>query len=145
MEINAKQVKELREKTGAGMMDCKNALVDAKGMTRVASLQSCPAFESQTRDTLVLQQFEVDGANDVEVAHPQVVVEVEWQANSERNVLGYRVFKPLASEPFKALVCPPSSSELSQGTSCTDFNPPAPTEKNLTGLADGSLYRLRAG
>ena len=30
MEINAKQVKELREKTGAGMMDCKNALVEAK-------------------------------------------------------------------------------------------------------------------
>ena len=31
MEINAKQVKELREKTGAGMMDCKNALVEGKG------------------------------------------------------------------------------------------------------------------
>src|SRR2546428_13963523 len=31
MEISAKQVKELREKTGAGMMDCKNALVDSKG------------------------------------------------------------------------------------------------------------------
>ena len=30
MEINAKQVKELREKTGVGMMDCKNALVEAK-------------------------------------------------------------------------------------------------------------------
>lgn len=31
MEINAKQVKELRERTGAGMMDCKNALVEAGG------------------------------------------------------------------------------------------------------------------
>jgi elongation factor Ts len=31
MEINAKLVKELREKTGAGMMDCKNALIEAKG------------------------------------------------------------------------------------------------------------------
>src|SRR6516165_8862106 len=31
MEIKATTVKELREKTGAGMMDCKNALVDAKG------------------------------------------------------------------------------------------------------------------
>src|SRR5215813_9784051 len=30
MEISAKLVKELREKTGAGMMDCKNALVEAK-------------------------------------------------------------------------------------------------------------------
>ncbi len=29
--INASQVKELREKTGAGMMDCKKALVETKG------------------------------------------------------------------------------------------------------------------
>jgi elongation factor Ts len=31
MEINAKTVKELREMTGAGMMDCKKALAHAKG------------------------------------------------------------------------------------------------------------------
>jgi len=31
MEITAKMVKELRDKTGAGMMDCKNALTEAKG------------------------------------------------------------------------------------------------------------------
>lgn len=31
MEISAKMVKELRESTGAGMMDCKNALLEAKG------------------------------------------------------------------------------------------------------------------
>jgi len=31
MNIDAKHVKELREKTGAGMMDCKRALVEAKG------------------------------------------------------------------------------------------------------------------
>src|ERR1043166_7352767 len=31
MQIDAKQVKELREKTGAGMMDCKNALSESKG------------------------------------------------------------------------------------------------------------------
>ena len=31
MEISANMVKELREKTGAGMMDCKNALVEATG------------------------------------------------------------------------------------------------------------------
>jgi elongation factor Ts len=31
MEITAVNVKDLREKTGAGMMDCKNALVEAKG------------------------------------------------------------------------------------------------------------------
>ena len=31
MEITAARVKELREKTGAGMMDCKNALTESKG------------------------------------------------------------------------------------------------------------------
>jgi len=31
MDINAKQVKELREKTGVGMMDCRNALIESKG------------------------------------------------------------------------------------------------------------------
>ena len=31
MDIDPKQVKALREKTGAGMMDCKQALVEAKG------------------------------------------------------------------------------------------------------------------
>jgi elongation factor Ts len=31
MQINAKTVKELRDKTGAGIMDCKEALVEANG------------------------------------------------------------------------------------------------------------------
>src|SRR6476646_11197798 len=31
MAITANQVKELREKTGAGMMDCKNALSESNG------------------------------------------------------------------------------------------------------------------
>ena len=30
-QIKAAQVNELRQKTGAGMMDCKNALVEADG------------------------------------------------------------------------------------------------------------------
>ncbi|HPC11303.1 MAG TPA: elongation factor Ts, partial [candidate division Zixibacteria bacterium] len=31
MDISAQLVKELREKTGAGMMDCKKALTEADG------------------------------------------------------------------------------------------------------------------
>ena len=31
MDIKATDVKALRDKTGAGMMDCKNALVEANG------------------------------------------------------------------------------------------------------------------
>ena len=36
MEIKAGVVKELREKTGAGMMDCKAALKESKGDTEKA-------------------------------------------------------------------------------------------------------------
>jgi len=31
MEINAQMVKQLRDRTGAGMMECKSALVEANG------------------------------------------------------------------------------------------------------------------
>ena len=31
MEISAAQVKQLRDKTGAGMMECKAALTEANG------------------------------------------------------------------------------------------------------------------
>ena len=31
MEISASMVKDLREKTGLGMMDCKKALVESQG------------------------------------------------------------------------------------------------------------------
>ena len=31
MKITAQQVNELRKRTGAGMMDCKNALVETEG------------------------------------------------------------------------------------------------------------------
>ena len=36
MEITAQMVKELRERTGAGMMDCKNALNETKGNIEAA-------------------------------------------------------------------------------------------------------------
>ena len=38
MEINAQMVKGLRERTGAGMMECKSALVEAKGDANEAEI-----------------------------------------------------------------------------------------------------------
>jgi elongation factor Ts len=38
MEINAQMVKGLRERTGAGMMECKSALVEAKGDSAEAEI-----------------------------------------------------------------------------------------------------------
>ncbi len=87
----------------------------------------------------------VAGYNTVYVKNePTVVVELEWQANSERNVLGYRVYKPLASAPFKELTCPSSLSELSLSRSCIDFKPPEATAKNLT-YEIAALYRKSTG
>ena len=37
-EITASLVKELRERTGAGMMDCKKALTEANGDIELATL-----------------------------------------------------------------------------------------------------------
>ncbi len=38
MEINAQLVRQLRERTGAGMMECKSALVEAKGDLNAAEI-----------------------------------------------------------------------------------------------------------
>ena len=49
MSVNAKLVKELREKTGAGMMDCKQALVESSG-----DMEKAVDFYADKNDTLVL-------------------------------------------------------------------------------------------
>ena len=80
MAITAKQVKELREKTGAGMMDCKKALtandgdiakaidwLREKGIAKAAKKEGRIAAEGLTRvavsgNTAVL--FEVNSETD---------------------------------------------------------------------------------
>ncbi|HWG09389.1 MAG TPA: hypothetical protein VN672_10330 [Solirubrobacteraceae bacterium] len=70
---------------------------------------------------------------------PTKVVELQWQANTERNVIGYRVYNPSGT-----LVCPASEATLSIATSCIDFSPPSPTASNLTYSAV-ALYRNAKG
>jgi prepilin-type N-terminal cleavage/methylation domain-containing protein len=50
------------------------------------------------------------------------VAEFQWPANTERNVIGYRVRR--ASSPEEE-VCP-GGGKLNLATSCIDFNPPTP-------------------
>jgi Tfp pilus assembly protein PilV len=45
------------------------------------------------------------------------VAELQWEANAERNVIGYRVYGP-----NKQLICPESLETLSTTTSCIDFD-----------------------
>jgi elongation factor Ts len=52
LEVTAQQVKELRERTGAGIMDCRRALVDAGGdMDRAADLLREKGMERAEKKT----------------------------------------------------------------------------------------------
>ncbi|HWW90422.1 MAG TPA: hypothetical protein VNY35_06550 [Solirubrobacteraceae bacterium] len=74
------------------------------------------------------------GFNKVNVAGVSTkVVDLQWQPNAERNIIGYRVYRPggiLGSET--GLACPGSLSTLSTTTSCIDFASPEYTASNLT-------------
>lgn len=73
----------------------------------------------------------VGGFNTVSVGGKATrVVELQWQANAERNVIGYRVYRPVGSG--RELACPAGMEVLSVSTSCTDFSPPSPKAANLT-------------
>jgi hypothetical protein len=67
------------------------------------------------------------------------VAEIEWQANTERNVIGYQVNNPSGQR-----VCPESEGVLSTALSCIDFHPPALGLFNLT-YSVSALYRNASG
>lgn len=71
------------------------------------------------------------------------VVELEWTANSERNIIGYRVH-----DPSETLTCPGAEGELSVALSCIDgvgsVSPPEPAAANLT-FHVNALYRNAEG
>jgi hypothetical protein len=80
------------------------------------------------------------GFNEISVLGVKVrVAEVEWQANTERNVIGYQV-----ENPSGGLVCPESVAVLSTTLSCIDFHPPASGGLNLT-YSVFALYRNASG
>jgi hypothetical protein len=68
------------------------------------------------------------------------VAELQWQANSERNVIGYRVYNASGK-----LVCPSSAETLSNAQSCIDLPLEAKaTESNQT-YKVVALYRKAEG
>ena len=57
MAVTAQMVKELREKTGAGMMDCKKALVETNGdMDKAIDFLREKGIAKQRKKQTVLQQ-----------------------------------------------------------------------------------------
>ena len=59
MSISAKDVKELREKTGCGMMDCKKALTEAGGDIEKAAeiLVKVRSMTDRKRQTISADDF----------------------------------------------------------------------------------------
>lgn len=73
MAITASDVNKLRQQTGAGMMDCKNALVEANGDFEVAvdilrkkgQKVAAKRGENETKEGYVLAQISADGKNGI--------------------------------------------------------------------------------
>src|SRR3989338_3323272 len=67
--ISANQVKELREKTGAGMMDCKKALSESGGdfekaldfLKRQGVLKAAKKSGRQTNEGLIMEALDKEG------------------------------------------------------------------------------------
>ena len=84
------------------------------------------------RGTPAAPQGLVGGFNTVNASGAMTrVIELQWKANSERNVIGYRVYGP------SGLACPrnpagePSLTTLSLALSCIDLHPPAYNASNI--------------
>lgn len=100
MSISAGMVKELREKTGAGMMDCKKALQDANGdMERAAEILREKGIAKAAKKS---DRIAAEGLAAVEVSgNYAVVVEI----NSETDfVAKNEEFQTLTKEIAKNLV-----------------------------------------
>jgi elongation factor Ts len=73
MAITAQQVKELRDKTGAGMMDCKKALIEADGdfnkaieiLRKKGASVAAKRAERSANEGLILTELINDGADGV--------------------------------------------------------------------------------
>ncbi len=88
MSITANQVKELREKTGAGMMDCKKAMEEANGdfekaieiLRKKGALVAAKRAEKNANEGLVLTRIFDNGKSS---AILEVNCETDFVANSD--------------------------------------------------------------
>ncbi len=92
MDISASMVKDLREKTGAGMMDCKKALVETNGdMDKAIDYLREKGISKAAKKA---ERIAAEGLSNIYInGNDAVVVEL----NSETDFVA-------ASEPFKDLL-----------------------------------------
>jgi elongation factor Ts len=93
MEISPALVKELRERTGAGMMDCKKALVEAKGAIDLAAelLRKAGAAKADKKASRVAAEGRVAIKSD-EQAGRHVVLEVNSETDFVAKDDNFRAF-----------------------------------------------------
>ncbi|HEX2093662.1 MAG TPA: translation elongation factor Ts [Longimicrobiaceae bacterium] len=89
MEISARDVKELRDRTGAGMMECKSALIEAKGDMEAAidilrargAAKAAKRAEREAREGAVGSYIHMGGKIGVLV---EINCETDFVARNER-------------------------------------------------------------
>ncbi len=118
MQIPAEQVKELREKCGAGVMDCRNALIEAGGDINKAfdALQAKGFLKAAKKAERVTGQGLVEG-----YIHTGGRVGALIELNCETDfVARTEEFKKLAHEIAMqvAAMCPLYLSEADRPTDC---------------------------
>lgn len=108
MEISASLVKELREKTGVGLMNCKKALEDANGnleeaITKLRETGLAKAAKKSDRETKEGRIF--IQSNDTQAVIVEVNCETDFVANNDDfATLGNEVAKLILSTPSLASV-----------------------------------------
>ena len=118
MQISAEQVKELREKCGAGVMDCRNALIEAAGDINKAfdALQAKGFLKAAKKAERVTGQGLVEG-----YVHTGGRVGALIELNCETDfVARTEEFKKLAHEVAMqvAAMCPLYLSEADRPGDC---------------------------
>ena len=115
MAITASDVNKLRQQTGAGMMDCKNALVEANGDFEVAvdvlrkkgQKIAAKRGDNEAKEGLVLAQTSEDGTTGVILTlncETDFVAKNEGYVNFVQSILDIALAKlPATAEDLKAL------------------------------------------
>lgn len=115
MAITASDVNKLRQQTGAGMMDCKNALVEANGDFEVAvdvlrkkgQKIAAKRGDNEAKEGLVLAQTSADGTTGVILTlncETDFVAKNEGYVNFVQSIVDIALAKlPATAEELKAL------------------------------------------
>jgi elongation factor Ts len=96
MEVTPEMVKQLRERTGAGMMDCKKALVEAKGDPDVAadSLRKAGQAKADKKSGRVAAEGKVLVVSDAGAGY-HALIEVNSETDFAANDANFRQFADL--------------------------------------------------